>query len=121
MPIISHVVSVTTTGSDGSATGSATSELIMGELLDIHLNFHATAPNTTDTTISTSLGNLLVVTSSSTDALIAPRQKCVDNANSAITNSFDRFYINGVVTIALAECNALTGAVVATIRVLRVS
>lgn len=125
MPSITTTrLAVTTTGTAASATGSTTSETIFGELLDVFLDFHASTPATTDTTIAYAsggqgVGNILVVTDSATDARIAPRQKCVDNANAAITNSFDRFWINGQITISLAGADALTDAVVAYIRVLR--
>lgn len=121
MPIVTYTITVDTTGSAGSATGTATSELIMGELIDIYLNYHGNAPNTTDTTISMANGNILVSSNSATDALVAPRLKCVDNAGAAITNSYERFLINGTVSITLAQCDALSGALVATLRVLRMS
>lgn len=114
-------VTVTTTGDAGSATGSADSEALHGFLLDVYLNFHASAPATTDTTVAykTQGGNVLVVTSSATDVLLAPRVKPVDNANSAITNAHDKFPLNGPLTFSLAQCDALTGALVATVRYLR--
>lgn len=112
-------VAVTTTGSAGSATGSATTETLFGELLDVYLDFHASTPATIDTTIAyaTRGGNILVVTSSATDALIAPRQKFVDNANTAITNSFGCFPLNGPITVSVAQADALTDAVVVYLRV----
>ncbi len=119
--IRTETVTITTTGSAGSATGSGTTPALTGFLLDVYLNFHASAPATTDTTIAydePDLGNVLVVSNSATDALIAPRQKVVDNANSAITNSHVPFPLNGALTISLAQCDALTGALVATIRYL---
>jgi threonine dehydrogenase-like Zn-dependent dehydrogenase len=111
-------IAVTTTGSAGSATGSTTSEPLYGELIDIYFDFSG-APATTDTTVSyaTRGGNILVITSSNTDALIAPRQKLVDNANTAITNSFDKFVLNGPITISLAECDAAAPALTAYVRV----
>ena len=121
MPIDVFTINVTTTGTAGAATGSTTSGLIQGAILDVYLNFHASAPATTDTTIALASpgGNVLVVSNSATDALIAPRAKCVDNANAAITNSFDYFYVNGSLTVSLAQSDALTDALVATVRVLR--
>jgi hypothetical protein len=122
MEIATEVVHVTTTGSAGSASGNADSKAMVGFLLDIHLDFSASAPATTDTTISyqePDFGNILVVTNSATDALIAPRQKPVDNANTAITNAHDRFPLNGAINIALVQCNALAVALTATIRYLR--
>lgn len=121
MEICQEIVKVTTTGSDGSATGSATSAVLKGLLLDIYLDFHASAPNTTDTTVvfAERGGNILVVSNSVTDGLFHPRAKPVDNANAAITNAHDKFALNGRITVSLADCNALTNAVVAYIRYLR--
>jgi len=121
MPVDTYVVNVTTTGTAGAATGSASVVIPGGALLDIHLNFHGSAPATTDTTVAMTNGNVLVVSNSATDALIAPRQKPVDNANAAITNAYDYFYVSGPLTISLAQSDALDPALVATVRVLRMS
>lgn len=112
-------IPVTTTGTAGSATGSGVSDALNGWIIDVYLDFHASTPATTDTTIAyTTLGgNILVVTDSATDARIAPRQKLVDNANSAITNSNDRFAVDGTLTVSLAQADALTNAVVAYVRI----
>jgi hypothetical protein len=120
MNIRNHTLTIDTTGSAGSATGSGVTEAISGFLLDVHLDFHASAPATTDTTVKQTgaADNILVVTDSKTDARYAPRQPIVDAAASAITNGSDRYPINGTITVSLAGCNALTGAVVATIRTL---
>jgi hypothetical protein len=110
------VVSVTTTGGDGSATGSGATGGINGWLESIYLDFNASAPaGTTDTTVAytTRGGNILVVTNSATDALFAPRIKPVDNANAAITNAHGRFAINDTITVSVAQSNALTACVVA--------
>ena len=115
--ILTETVTVTTVGADGSALGSAQSKALKGFLLDIKLDYHASAPaGTTDLTVSDDYGTILTISNSVTDALIAPRQKPVDNANSAITNAHDRFPLAGPLTFAVAQCNALTAALVATIR-----
>lgn len=113
--LVISVVKVTTTGSAGSASGNADSEVINGWIENIFLDFHASAPGTTDTTIAykTRGGNILAVTNSATDALFHPRAKAVDNANAAITDSHDRFAVNDKVNVALAQCDALTDAVTA--------
>lgn len=110
-------VTVTTTGSAGSATGSGSSGLLNGELLDVYLNFHASAPATTDTTISeTTFGSIMVKTDSSTDARYAPRMATHGPTATALT-WYDRYPLSdSIITISLAQCDALTGAVVATIR-----
>jgi hypothetical protein len=111
-----QVYTITTTGVAGSATGSQTL-LVHGEILTVVLNFHASAPGTTDTTIAfaDSGGNILVVTDSATDAVVHPRGTCVNASNSAITNSHTPFASAQGVTISLAQCDALTAALVATI------
>lgn len=116
--IATEVVSVTTTGEDGSGTGSGTGNTLVGFLLDIYLDYHASAPETTDVTVAYADrgGNLLAVANSSTDALYTPRATAVTNAAAAITNSHDRFPLNGRLTVSVAGCNALTGAVTAYIR-----
>ena len=111
-----EVVRVTTTGSDGSAAGSAVSGVINGLIENIYLDFHASAPaGTHDTTISYTIrgGNILAVANSVTDALFTPRAKPVDLANAAITNAHTRFACNQTLTVTVAQSNALTDDVVA--------
>lgn len=122
MGIEQVVIPVTTTGSAASATGSAVSGAINGFLLDIYLDFHASAPATTDTTIAfdePDLGNILVITNSATDALHAPRKQASDSAGAAISGSYDLLPINGNVSVSVAGSDALTNAVVVRIRYLR--
>jgi hypothetical protein len=93
---------------------------MMGFLLDIDLDYHASAPDTTDLTVSDKNGNtVLSVANSKTDALVAPREAPVDSTNTAIANGGAMVPLNGPLTFALAGSNALTGALVATIRYLR--
>jgi len=116
-----ETLTVTTTGSAGSATGSATSPMLVGFLLDVYLDFHASAPATTDTTIAydePDFGNVLVVTNSATDALYAPRKNTCDSAAAAISGNYALYPLNGGLTVSLAQCDALSGAVVAKIRYL---
>jgi len=91
-------------------------------LLDVYLDYHGSAPATTDVTIAfgTRGGNLLVVTDNKTDGLYHPRAKPVDNANGAITNAHDKFGLNDGVTVSVAGADALTDCVVAYLRYLRV-
>ncbi len=122
MEIVTLKIPVTTAGSAGSAVGSAISAAITGWIEDIYLDFHASAPATTDTTIEYGDGphsgaDILVVTSSATDALIAPRAKLVDNTNTAIADSHAPFAVNGTIKVSLAQCDALVNAVVASVRV----
>lgn len=122
MEIVTEIVKITTVGSAGAAVGNTDSPAMHGFLLDIYFDFHASAPNTTDTTVSFKErgGSVVVVTNSATDVLITPRAKPVDNANAAITNAHTKFPINGQLNVALAGCDALTDALVAYIRYLRI-
>lgn len=121
MIIDTYTIAVTTTGTAGAATGTTTSGLIRGALLDLNVNMHASAPATTDVTIAyaTAGGNIWARSDSAADVQVAPRITCVTNANAAITNSYDYFHINGGITVTLAQCDALTDAVVVTARVMR--
>ena len=117
-----YSVAVTTTGSAGAATGSGTVNIQKyGEIVYIYLDFHASAPATTDTTIAYAStppgGNILVVSNSATDTLYHPAAKPVDNAGSAITNAHRRFPAVGSITVSLVQCDALTAAVTAYIGV----
>lgn len=119
MPIITTVVKVTAAGSAGSAAGTTTTlEIVPGFLLDIYFDFHASTPATADVTISyaTRGGTIAVTSNTATDLFVAPRQKLVDNANAAITNSNEQFLLDDRVTVALAQGDALTDAVVVYIR-----
>ncbi len=109
-------IAVTTTGSAGSAAGSAMSIPIKGFLLDVYLDYHASAPITTDVTISEEVfGNVLVRSNSATDGWLAPRKQTCDPA-AADTGSYDYIPLDGPLTIAVAQADALTDCVVATIR-----
>lgn len=117
-------IRVNTTGGAGVATGSGqTDEVIVGEILGIYLNFHASAPGaTTDTTFRTKGSGggapsytMLALTNTATDGYFAPRAKPVDNANAAITNAFAPFCVNDYLEVQVDQSNALTDAVVATV------
>jgi hypothetical protein len=117
-------VPVTTTGSAGSATGTGRSPSLNGFLLDIYFDF-AAAPSTTDTTVAFEAGSgggtILTLTNTNTDVLHAPRKNASDNAGTAITGVYDCYPLNGVVTVALAQCDALAPAVTAYIRYMRLA
>lgn len=118
--IKTYKITVTTTGSAGSATGSGySSHAINGKLLGVKLDYSGSAPATTDVTITDdSIGHtLLLVENSATDAMKHPRAKPVDNANAAISNAHAPFSINGKVKVAVAGCDALTTALTVYLRV----
>jgi hypothetical protein len=109
-------VAITTTGGAGASAGSGTTIPIMGFLLDVYLDYNAAAPATTDVTISDpTFGNVLVKSNNATNVWCAPRKQTCDPA-AADTGSFDLIPLNGPLTVAVAQCDDLTDAVVATIR-----
>lgn len=119
--IAQETVLVTTTGSAASATGSGTSAALTGFLLDIFLDYHASAPATTDVTIAydePDNGNITVYSNSATDVLLMPRKNAVDVAGAAISGVYDLYPLNGRVTVSVAGSDALTNCVTARIRYL---
>ena len=119
MAIERYVVKVSTTGSDASATGSLVTALPYSELLAAYFNFHASAPASTDTTLS-SPGDpvsvtLLTITNSATDAWGYPSIQMDDNTASAVTGAYVPALIHGNLLVELAGCDALTDALTLTI------
>ena len=109
-------IPITTTGGAGAATGSGSTIPIKGFLLDIFLDYNAAAPATTDVSISdATFGNVLVKSNSATKGWYAPRKQTCDPA-AADTGMYDLIPLNGALDLAVAQCDALTDAVVAIIR-----
>ena len=116
MKLIEYSVAITTTGVAGSATGSGTLAISKQGFLEyLYFDYDATAPATTDVTVSYPNvppgGNVLAAANTVTDALKFPRATCVDNANAAITNSFTKFPVRGGLSVDVAQCDALAPAV----------
>ena len=83
------------------------------------MDFHGSAPGTTDTTLS-SPGDpvavtLLTVTNSATDAWYYPGLQMHDSSASAITGAYVPAFIHGNLLVELAGCDALTDALTLTI------
>ena len=119
MAIEKYTIKVSTTGSSGSATGSLVTALPYCELLAARLDFHASAPGTTDTTLSSPGGpvsvTLLTITNSATDAWFYPPHQLDDSSGSAITGAYIPGIIHGNLLTELAQCDALTDALTMTI------
>jgi hypothetical protein len=114
--IATEKVYITTTGTAGNATGSGTTNPIMGFLLDVYLDYHASCPATADVTISQdTFRAACVITNNATDKWIEPRKQTCDPAG-ADTGSYDLIPINGPITVAIAQADALTTCLVATVR-----
>lgn len=116
MKVTQYSGAVTTTGSAGAATGTATISVpAWGYLEWIYLDYHASAPATTDVTIAHAAtppgGNILVRSNSATDGLFYVRGSASSSAAAAITDSNVRVPVGGSISVSVADCDALTGAV----------
>ena len=118
MAIEKYTIKVSTTGSDASATGSLVTALPLCELLAVYANFHASAPASTDTTISSPADpvavTLLTITNSATDAWYYPTHQLDDASGSAITGAYIPAIVHGTLLLELAGCDALTDALTLT-------
>lgn len=113
-------ISLTTTGSAGSATATGvTTESFEGFFLEAYVNYHGSAPATTDLTIKQTgaTDNILVLTDTNTDGVYVPRRAIVNSAGAAITNGHGLIPVAGTITASLAQCDPLTNAAVLTIRI----
>ena len=110
-------VSVTVSGSAGSATGSGVSEIpLYGKLYAVYLDY-TTQAATCDVTISAGspAQTLLTVSNANTDAWFYPRVQADTDAGAAITEWYDEPPVCGYVTVSVAQSDA--GSVVATLLV----
>ena len=111
-----ETIKVTTTGSAGAATGSEDTVPIQGFLLDVYIDYHASAPNTTDVTITDPVfGDVLVVSNNNTDGKYSPREPNCDAAGAA-NGLYDLIPINSALTISVAQADALTDCITLTLR-----
>ena len=124
--IRSERIAVTTTGSAGSATGAANStNTISGRILKVRLDFHASAPASTDVTITERIGStdwetIHTESNSGTDVTRYPRRAVDDAAENTVTYDgtneiYEPFVVDGYVRVAVAQSNALTDCVVVTV------
>jgi hypothetical protein len=115
-------VAVTTTGSDGSATGTGTTEdVIKGRIVRVDVNYHASAPGTTDLTLTQTnedqAVSIVSLTDQKTDKVLYPTVQLTDNGGTGRTLDgtrplVDYYPVADTLTVSLAGCNALTDAVV---------
>jgi hypothetical protein len=118
MAIEKHELKVSTTGSAGSASGSAILAAPLSELVAMYVDYHASAPATTDLTL-TAPGNpasvtVLTLTNNATDGWYYPKAQKHDNTGSAVTGDYADPVVHSHLNLALAQCDALTDAVVVT-------
>lgn len=114
----------TTTGSAGSAAASVTSPYpITGTIVRVDVNYHASAPATTDVTLAQATEeiatNIVSLTDNATDKQIFPAVGVTTNAGVALTYDATRpiyalgFPVADNLVLTVAQCNALTNAVIA--------
>lgn len=114
-------IKVTTAGSAGVAVGSqATSVPVRGRILAVHVDYHASAPSTTDLILSVVDApaiTVLTLTNVNTDGWYYPRRtpQGVTGADLSALTYLEPILAWGALNVALAQCDALTDAVVVTV------
>lgn len=111
-------IDVTTTGSAGSAAGTAYSDKpLNGELYAVRVDWHASAPATSDITITVDSDDdhpavtIYAKTDANTDLWVYPVVQSTDTAGAAVASIYQHILVNGRVKVVLAQCDALTNAV----------
>lgn len=110
-------ISVTTTGSAGSASGNTTaSSEVLGEIVKIYIDYNASCPNTADVTIASTLGvadeTILVKSNSTTDAWHYPVRAHALNTDASALSDWSRVWVEGHIKVSVAQADALTDCVV---------
>jgi len=108
----------TTVGEAGVAVGSARKGISPAKLVGIQINYHGSAPGTTDITLKNVLAGiettLLTNTSSKTDVpLQAIAAKPINGTGSQV-NVYVESPVSGELLLEVDECDALTDAVIVT-------
>lgn len=121
-------IKVTTTGVAGSATGTGTSdEIAQGFVVGVAVNYHTSAPATTDLTLTEASElvstNILTRSNTATDIVLYPTVQLTDNAGAGLTYDGTRvrsgyYPVSDYLKVTLAQCDALTNAVVVDVYVL---
>ncbi|MDP2950170.1 MAG: hypothetical protein Q8P22_11600 [Chloroflexota bacterium] len=121
MTIELHKISVTTTGSAGSASGSAIKAVPKGKIKAVYIDYNASAPATTDVTIKSEADStgvppdvtVLTRSDSKTDGWFYPKVQVHDNAAAAVTGAYDDPVVHGgVISVTVAQADALADCVV---------
>ncbi len=120
MTIEKFEIKITTAGSAGSASGSGHAATPIGQLVAMHLNF-TSQPSTTDVTV-TAPGNpaaltLLTLTNVNTDAWYFPKTQDHDNTGAGITGSYSDPLLHQGVDISVAQGDAVSDGLIATLYV----
>lgn len=122
VPAVRAVVIIADTeGMRGKASGSArTSSPVRGRILAVHLRYHPQAPTSTDVRLRAVPADgrppveILVVPESHTDGYFAPDAEPVWRPMPR-TYSYVPFEVDAPLEVVVTECDALPGAVAATV------
>lgn len=110
MPV--YTVAVNTTGSAGSAAGTGDFPHVDGTITYVQCDWNASAPATSDVTLTEADGalrTLLTKSNSATDAIFYPAAQLQDNAGTSVT-FYAPFYVCGRLRVTIAQCDALAPA-----------
>ncbi len=120
MTIEKFEIKLSTTGSAGSATASGHAATPIGQLVALHLNY-TSQPATTDITVTAPSNpaalTILTLSNANTDAWFFPKTQDHDNVGAAITGSYSDPLLHNGVDIAVAQGDAVTDGVIATLYV----
>lgn len=113
-------IAVTTTGSAGSASGTAYSTSpVFGEVYAVRVDWHASAPGTSDIDVTIESDDsrpavtLYDKDDANTDIWVYPQVQATDVAGAAITGVYQRLLsVGGRVKVVVGGCDALTNAVI---------
>lgn len=110
----SQKFSIDTTGTAGTATGSAETDVVRGRVVRVDFDFHASAPATTDVTIvennTLRPKTVVALTNANTDTVVYPTVQLTDTAGTPVA-AFESIPVYDTLTISVAQCDALTAAV----------
>ena len=119
MTIERHELKVSTTGVAGSASWSSILAVPLSELVAVYVDYHGSAPSTTDLTLKSPVNpasvTLMTLTNTNTDAWKYPKVQKHDNVGAAITGDYADPVVHGNLQCDLAQCDALTDAAVLTV------
>ncbi len=118
--VSTYTLPVVTVGADGEAVGSASLDRANGMLLGIYFDYHASAPATTDVTVTMNRPplTLLTIANAVTDGYKAVRVLAVGVDGADIAGQYELFPVDGKLTISVAQSNALSPAVTAYVHIL---
>lgn len=113
-----YQLAVDTTGDAGDATGEETTDTTVYALLsNIKIDYNASAPATTDVTISEDGGlgrTLLTISNNNTDGVYNPGEKFHDSTGTQLTIPRLPLLVDVKLKVAVGGCDELTNAVIVT-------